>query len=185
MKQSHIALIVSAGDEKIVAVPWLKEPVHPLHSGFTNEETRIMSHYYDQWKKYHELEKTGILCDLASSLKILKEQYPDRKVLPHIKSHYNITNVTLHELLGQPKRIFAEGEMMTCVYAELLPEKEFGPDLVVGKEYPLNKITTDAAGNHHFDVGLLSHRSYISSYETGEHLPDGDKIHWCHSSRFM
>ncbi|MBP6904571.1 MAG: hypothetical protein KBB91_00755 [Candidatus Pacebacteria bacterium] len=185
MKQSHIALIVSPSDQEIVAVPWLREPTEPTHSGFTNEETEIMNHYHRQWRKYDEELKLAIKCDQSVAIKILKEQYPDRKVFPHIRVHYNITDVTLGELLGKPRRNFVAGETVTCMYASRLPQNEIRPNLTSGKEYPLQKVIIDSKGNQHFDVGLKSHYAYIRSYETGEQLPDGDKIHWCHPFRFI
>lgn len=185
MKQQHIALIIFPENQEIVALPWLLEPTEPMHSGYINEETAIMNHYHRQWKRYDEELKTAIKCDQAIAAKILKEQYPDRKVFPYIKAHYNVTNVTLAELLGKPKRNFTEGETLTCVYASPLPQNEIGPNLKLKSEYLLKKIVTDSKGNQHFDVGLKSWYNYITSYETGERLPNGDKIHWCHPSRFI
>lgn len=50
--------------------------------------------------------------------------------------------------------------------------------------YPVKGIVLDSAGNQHLDVGLKSDLNWVKSIETGEELPDGDKIHWCHPSRF-
>lgn len=185
MKKAHIALITMPNDHEIVAVPWLIKPSEPTHSGFIDEETRIMNHYYARLRDYEAEVKLGIKCDLEAALKILNEQYPERKVLPYINAHYNVVNVNLGELLGMPKRIFIEGQELTCMHNALLPGNENGPDLELGEKYPLKKIITDSKGNPHFDVGLKSPYEYIRSYETGEYLPDGDKIHWCHPLRFI
>lgn len=58
------------------------------------------------------------------------------------------------------------------------------PPLVLGEIYDVKNIHTDAGGFQHWDVGLTSTVDYITSFDTGELLPDGDKIHWCHPSRF-
>ncbi len=58
------------------------------------------------------------------------------------------------------------------------------PELVIGKEYTVLHIIFDSEKNQHLDVGLASNVSYVRSYETGEELPDGHRIHWCHPSRF-
>ena len=58
------------------------------------------------------------------------------------------------------------------------------PPLELGKIYLVDRRTLDENGNEHLDVGLKSKYNYIRSWETKEELPDGDKIHWCHPSRF-
>lgn len=82
------------------------------------------------------------------------------------------------------KRIFIVGESVTATNIEPLKGNEIAPPLELGKTYPVKNIFLDRDGNQHLDVGLESAYSYIRSYETGEYLPDGDKIHWCHPSRF-
>lgn len=66
-----------------------------------------------------------------------------------------------------------------------IPGNVFRPELELQKEYPLHNIVKDKAGNMHFDVGLKTHLNYIRSYETGEELPNGNSIHWCHPLRFV
>jgi hypothetical protein len=82
------------------------------------------------------------------------------------------------------KRVFTVGEEVTAKNNEPLEGNDVAPSLVLGQKYPIIGITVDSAGNQHLDVGLQSKYSYIRSYETGEPLPNGDKIHWCHPSRF-
>jgi ethanolamine utilization protein EutA (predicted chaperonin) len=87
-----------------------------------------------------------------------------------------------------PKREKVEakdGLKAICVNADPLPGNEIGPVLELGKSYPVNGLTLDSKENQHLDVGLVSTLSYVRSYETGEQLKDGNKIHWCHPSRFI
>lgn len=58
------------------------------------------------------------------------------------------------------------------------------PSLEIDKEYTIQSIVLDKEGNQHINVGLWSDLNYVKSWETKEELPDGDKIHWCHPSRF-
>lgn len=57
------------------------------------------------------------------------------------------------------------------------------PPVVIGDEYPIEHIVLDKKGNQHLDLGLKSELNFVTSWETGEQLPDGDKIHWVHPSR--
>jgi len=82
------------------------------------------------------------------------------------------------------KRVFTVGEQVTCVNNQPLEGKRIAPPLIVRHRYKVEEIFIDKEGNQHLHVGLKSHYSYITSYETGEELPDGDKKHWCHPSRF-
>lgn len=83
------------------------------------------------------------------------------------------------------KRVFAIGEDVTATNIEPLGDNDYAPDLELDKKYPIKNICEDSEGNQHLDVGLVSKLNYITSFETGEHLPNGDKIHWCHPSRFI
>lgn len=80
-------------------------------------------------------------------------------------------------------RKFVVGEMVRCTSTDPLPGNDVAPPLE-SKEYPIKDIVLDSKGNQHLDVGLISKYSFIRSYETKEHLPNGDTIHWCHPSRF-
>lgn len=77
------------------------------------------------------------------------------------------------------------GDEVLCVLVGPLKGNEVAPDLKAGQEYEVKTVTIDGKGNQHLDVGLKSNLSFVSSYETGEYLPHGDKIHWCHPSRFI
>lgn len=76
------------------------------------------------------------------------------------------------------------GEKATCGNTKPLPGNTIAPPLEQGESYEVKDICVDAKGNQHLDVGLVSKYKFIRSHETGENLPDGDKIHWCHPSRF-
>ena len=41
-----------------------------------------------------------------------------------------------------------------------------------------NYLFEDKKGNQHLDLCLKSMYNFITSWETGEELPDGDSIHW-------
>lgn len=76
------------------------------------------------------------------------------------------------------------GGLVTAINNKPLSGNSVAPPLEVGKNYVILNVIKDKKGNPHFDVGLESKYNYITSFETKEELPDGDKIHWCHPSRF-
>lgn len=76
------------------------------------------------------------------------------------------------------------GGIVTAINDKPLPGNSVAPPLELGKTYVIAKVIHDKKGNPHLDVGLKSKYNFITSYETKEELPDGEKIHWCHPSRF-
>ncbi len=100
MKQEHIALIVLPTQE-ILAMPNLSEPSEPMHSGYTDEERRIMNSYHAEWKKYREDVQCAIPCNQEMALRLLDEQHPNRPTLKPIPLHFNVTGVTFIELCGE------------------------------------------------------------------------------------
>ena len=76
------------------------------------------------------------------------------------------------------------GTKLIAINNQCLKGKDYAPELKIGKEYKLKAVILDRDGHPHFDVGLKSNLNYITSFETGEQLKDGNKIHWCHPSRF-
>jgi len=80
--------------------------------------------------------------------------------------------------------MFEKDTKVKCINNKELPGNDYAPALEVGKEYTIKDIILDSAGNQHLDVGLVSHLNFVTSYETKEELPKGNKIHWCHPSRF-
>lgn len=79
---------------------------------------------------------------------------------------------------------FQIGQIVTAVNIKPLPGNTIAPPLAQGLKYPIRDIVLDKDGNQHIDVGLYSEFNFITSYETKEELPNGDKTHWCHPSRF-
>lgn len=59
------------------------------------------------------------------------------------------------------------------------------PPLVEGTQYVIKEVYTCKCGQEHIDVGLASMYNYVSCYTCKLELPKGDKIHWCHPSRFI
>lgn len=80
---------------------------------------------------------------------------------------------------------FEVGQTIIATSCKPFPNTKVYPPLVLGVSYEIKTITLDKKGNQHLDVGLKSEYNYITSQETGEELPDGDRIHWCHPSRFQ
>jgi hypothetical protein len=64
-----------------------------------------------------------------------------------------------------------------------LPGKSHAPDLRGDKEYECRSVHLDSKGNPHIDVGLPLKINFVTSYATGEELPD--TTHWCHPNRFV
>lgn len=73
---------------------------------------------------------------------------------------------------------FGVGDIVKITDDSPLSGNKIAPPVTVGDEYPIRNIVIDRKGNQHLDLGLESKYEYISSWETEEHLPDGDKIHW-------
>src|SRR5690606_12606755 len=79
---------------------------------------------------------------------------------------------------------FEIGQTVKVVLVDPLPGNDVAPDLTLGDHKVIQDICTDRKGNQHLDVGLESNINYVTSWETGEELPGGDIVHWCHPSRF-
>lgn len=81
-------------------------------------------------------------------------------------------------------KVFNIGDEVLCVEDRILEGNDYGPEVYKGKTYTIKDICLDKDGNQHLDVGLVSKLNYVRSFETKEELPNGNKIHWCHPSRF-
>ncbi len=79
---------------------------------------------------------------------------------------------------------FEINDPIECINDKPLEGKSVCPPLKFGFNYTVKGIVLDSQGNQHLDVGLESKYNYIESFETKEDLPNGNKIHWCHPSRF-
>jgi hypothetical protein len=82
------------------------------------------------------------------------------------------------------ERLYKEGDKVRVILTRPLGDNSCAPPLVMYQEHKVNKVIEDTKGNQHLDIGLVSKINYVTSFETKEELPDGDKIHWCHPSRF-
>lgn len=78
---------------------------------------------------------------------------------------------------------FEVGDDVEIVNDQPLKGNSVSPPVTMGGKHKVKDITLDKEGNQHLDLGLESDYSYITSYETGEELPNGDTVHWCHPSR--
>lgn len=76
------------------------------------------------------------------------------------------------------------GDKIKCINTDVLANSDIKPPLELNKEYTILNLIEDSKGHFHIDVGLKSVYNFIRSLETSEELKDGDKIHWCHPSRF-
>lgn len=80
--------------------------------------------------------------------------------------------------------MFEIGNKVKVVNVKPLGGRDTAPKLVLEEEKTVVGICLDRAGNQHLDVGLVSDLNYVTSFETGEQLPNGNLIHWCHPTRF-
>lgn len=80
---------------------------------------------------------------------------------------------------------FSKGDVVICCNDQLLKGNTHKPKVILDEEYTIKEIIEDSAGNQHLDIGLPSRLNFVTSYETKEELPRGEKIHWCHPSRFV
>lgn len=79
---------------------------------------------------------------------------------------------------------FKVGNKVKIINNKSLEGNENGPYIKNGDDHIIIGIVLDKKGNQHLDIGVKSPYSYVTSYETGEELPNGDTIQWCHPSRF-
>ncbi len=82
-------------------------------------------------------------------------------------------------------QMFRPGEIVKPIFFSPLPGRSKAPQLVAENAYPIKSIIWDSQNYPHFNVGLESKLNFVTSYETGEELRDGDRIHWCHPIRFI
>lgn len=78
---------------------------------------------------------------------------------------------------------FKVGDSVICINEKPLSKTGFGPELTLGKTYPVKKIYTEPAGFDHLDIGLITDFEVIRSLDTGVELPKTGAA-WCHPSRF-
>ena len=78
-----------------------------------------------------------------------------------------------------------KGTTMLCVNINPLEGNTIAPPLTKDADYPILNVHTCPCGQEHYDVGIKSQVNYVRCYKCSEELVDGDKIHWCHPSRFV
>ncbi len=72
-----------------------------------------------------------------------------------------------------------------CINNNRLVGNDLKPDLKINGLYELKEVHTCKCGEKHYDVGLVSEINWVTCYKCREVLPNSDKIHWAHSSRFI
>ena len=88
------------------------------------------------------------------------------------------------EIQYEIKFTVEKNQLVTCRNVDRLPGNSIAPELELNKEYPVLDVILCDCGKEHYDVGLKSEHNYISCWDCKKPLRDGDKIHWCHPSRF-
>ncbi len=83
------------------------------------------------------------------------------------------------------KYIYEVGDTVKVINDAPLSGNCIAPNVVIGEEYPVKNIVLDSRNNQHLDLGIPSLHNYITSWETFEELPNGDKVHWVHPSRVV
>jgi hypothetical protein len=81
--------------------------------------------------------------------------------------------------------IYYVGEAVEVVNVHPLKGNEIAPPAILNQKEEIKDIHIDREGNQHLDLGYISKYQYISSYETGEVLPNSGEggTHWVHPSR--
>lgn len=85
--------------------------------------------------------------------------------------------------LIQGTHIYEIDDIVKVINDAPLSGNTIAPPVVIGQEYSVKNIVLDSHNNQHLDLGIKSEYNCISSWETGEELPMGDKVHWVHPSR--
>lgn len=75
------------------------------------------------------------------------------------------------------------GDTLKAIFIQPLPGKNVVPALNIKHEYVCKDIFYDKDDNPHIDVGLRMTHDWVTSYATGEILPN--HTHWCHPNRFI
>lgn len=76
-------------------------------------------------------------------------------------------------------------DIAICIDNKPLQGNVVAPPLQEKEEYPVIDVYECFCGQKHIDVGLKSEYNYIRCYKCESNLPNGNKIHWCHPTRFF
>lgn len=86
-------------------------------------------------------------------------------------------------VLEDGKEIYEVGDFVKITNDAPLAGNTITPPVIIGEEHEVKNIALDKNNNQHLDLGLISLHNYITSWDTKEYLPNGDKVHWVHPSR--
>jgi len=76
------------------------------------------------------------------------------------------------------------GAALICKNDKPLKGNTIAPPVKLDETYEAKQVITCSCGKKHIDVGLVSEFNWVSCNDCKEVLPESDKIHWCHPSRF-
>lgn len=79
--------------------------------------------------------------------------------------------------------IYEVDDIVKCIDDQPLMGNTIAPPIIIGDEYKIENITLDKESNQHLDLGFISMYNWIKSWETGEELSNGDRIHWVNPIR--
>lgn len=106
----------------------------------------------------------------------------DIEIKERVQNDSHIERIDLVMKIIKPRK-FKPGEVVRATFFLPLPKKEVAPPMKPEQEYPIKAIIYDSLGNQHIGLGIESKYNFIRSYETGEKLREGDRIHWVHPGR--
>jgi hypothetical protein len=76
-------------------------------------------------------------------------------------------------------------KILMAINVKPLEGNEIAPPLNLGYRYEPVQTHVCDCGQEHIDVGLESKVNFIRCHSCKKHLPEGDKVHWCHPTRFV
>ena len=76
------------------------------------------------------------------------------------------------------------GDNIKCIISKALSTSGYGPPVKLEELYEVKEIIRTRGDHDHIDVGLKSTVGSVSCLETGDIIPRGSEIAWCHPSRF-
>lgn len=88
------------------------------------------------------------------------------------------------------KSSFKVGETVKCIIEKALSSSGYGPNVKLNQTYIIKEIITTGKrketpeGYDHIDIGLPSEVGSVTCLETGDVIPRGETVAWCHPSRF-
>lgn len=80
------------------------------------------------------------------------------------------------------KHIYEVDDIVRAINDAPLSGNTIAPPITIGEQYIVKDICIDSRGNQHLDLGFISAYNFITSWETGEELPNKD-VHWVNPIR--